>query len=70
MIITALFVGIANMGFGQSNQFRFSAGQNLSLKTNSEWVGEGSGSYTETGYSESWDYSYPKFFNSTTIGFA
>lgn len=70
IIITALFVGIANMGFGQSNQFRFSVGQNLSLKSNSEWFGEGSGSYTETGYSESWEYNYLKFFNSTTIGFA
>ena len=70
ILIIALFVGSANMSVAQSNQFRFSVGQNLSLKSNSEWFGEGSGSYTETDYTESWSYYYPKFFNSTTVGFA
>jgi len=70
ILITALFVGITTMSNGQSNQFRFSVGQNLSLKSNSEWFEEGSGSYTEAGYSGSWDYNHPKFFNSTTLGFA
>lgn len=68
LILAALFVGITNLSFGQTKQFRLSVGQNVTLKTNADWFGSESYSYSDGSYSESLEVNEPKFFNATTVG--